>query len=192
MNGFDTTIENVFTEDEMETLIEKYKNSSIPLGILNASNTQTILNNGVREASGLFIKSIDPIVERFKSLTAAITGLPVCNQELPNFVKYDKNGFYKPHFDGFDQETENGQKGMRGWGQRMFSSILYLNEDFTGGDTFFPDINKTIKPATGKVYIWRNASDDLKLDRNSLHGGNSIQSGVKYIIVIWTRSNSLA
>jgi prolyl 4-hydroxylase len=74
----------------------------------------------------------------------------------------------------------------------MFSSILYLNDDFDGGETVFPKIDKIIKPKPGNIYIWRNAFDDLKLDEKSFHGGNPIEAGVKYIIVIWTRSNIVA
>jgi len=191
MNGFDTTIENVFTPNEMEYVIHCYKKHLEPTTVYSHSDKKLDIDKQIRDASGYFISDNNPIVERFKNITSAITGVPVSHQERPNFIKYKKAGFYKTHFDGFSND-EGGRIKMGAWGQRMFSSILYLNDDFEGGETFFPKIEKTIKPSPGKIYIWRNASDDLKLDPKSLHGGHPVNSGVKYIIVIWTRSNSLA
>lgn len=191
MNGFDTTIENVFTLNEMEYVIHCYKNKLNPAVVFGSSGGNTEIDKQIRDASGYFIPDYNFIVERFKNITSNITGIPVSHQEKPNFIKYKKGGFYKAHFDGFN-DSENGKQKMIPNGQRMFTSILYLNDDFEGGETFFPKIEKTIKPSPGKIYIWRNASDDLKLDPKSLHGGHPVDSGVKYIIVIWTRSNSLA
>jgi prolyl 4-hydroxylase len=180
MNGFDTTIENVFTPNEMEYVIHCYKNKLNPAVVFGSSGGNTEVDKQIRDASGYFIPDYNVIVERFKNITSSITGIPVSHQEKPNFIKYKKGGFYKAHFDGFN-DGESGKQKMNPDGQRMFTSILYLNDDFEGGETF-----------PGKIYIWRNASDDLKLDPKSLHGGHPVDSGVKYIIVIWTRSNSLA
>lgn len=191
MNGFDTVIENAFTLDEMEDVITSYKNKVKPTVIFADNGDILKVDKQTRDASGYFIPDFNAVVDRFKLITSAITGLPVANQEKPNFVKYSKGGFYKPHFDGFNKaQIEKGSMGVSG--QRMFTSILYLNDDFDGGETVFPKINKTIKPSPGKIYIWRNATPDLVLDQQSLHAGNPVQSGVKYVIVIWTRSNSLA
>jgi len=191
MNGFDTTIENVFTIDEMEDVIDRYKNKLNPAIVFGDGNNKLGVDKKVRDASGYFISEPDPVVDRFRQITSAVTGIPVSQQEKPNFIKYKKGGFYKPHFDGFN-DSEIGRQTMGPWGQRMFTSILYLNDDFIGGETVFPKIEKIIKPSSGKIYIWRNAFDNAKLDEKSLHGGNPIDYGVKYIIVIWTRSNSLA
>jgi prolyl 4-hydroxylase len=192
MNGFDTTIENVFTVDEMEDVINSYKNKIKPTVIFGSGETQLLhVDKKIRDALGYFIRDPNPVVDRFKQLTSAITGLPIKHQESPNFVKYKKGGFYKPHFDGFN-DSESGQKSIKESGQRMFSSILYLNDDFDGGETVFPKIDKIIKPSPGKVHIWRNAFEDLKLDQKSLHAGNPVESGVKYVIVIWVRSNIIA
>lgn len=193
MNGFDTTIENVFTLDEMEDLINIYKHKLAPTVIFsNKNSSTTTVDTQVRDALGYFIPDFNPVVDRFKQITSAITGLPISHQEKPNFIKYKSGGFYKPHYDGFEETAELGAQKIKQFGQRMFSSILYLNDDFDGGETVFPKIDKTIKPSPGKMYIWRNAFDDLKLDKNSLHAGNPIEAGVKYIIVIWTRSNIVA
>jgi prolyl 4-hydroxylase len=176
----------------MEDVISCYKDKLEPTVVFQAKQGQSlVVDKKTRDALGYFIPDSNPVVDRFKQITSAITGLPITHQEKPNFIKYKKGGFYKPHFDGFT-DNEGGIKIIKESGQRMFSSILYLNDDFEGGETVFPKIDKVIKPSTGKVYIWRNAFDDLKLDEKSFHGGNPIEAGVKYIIVIWTRSNIVA
>ena len=132
MNGFDTTIENVFTPNEMEYVIHCYKNKLNPAVVFGSSGGNTEVDKQIRDASGYFIPDYNVIVERFKNITSSITGIPVSHQEKPNFIKYKKGGFYKAHFDGFN-DGESGKQKMNPDGQRMFTSILYLNDDFEGG-----------------------------------------------------------
>jgi len=57
-----------------------------------------------------------------------------------------------------------------------YSFILYLNDNFDGGETSIKDENGSIvniKPETGKV---------LLLDQDTLHCGKSVQNGIKYIL----------
>ena len=60
-------------------------------------------------------------------------------------------------------------------GNNIWSSILYLNDNFIGGETI---VNKKIvKPETGKLIIFKGA----KLS----HSVNKITKGVRYTIPCW-------
>ena len=170
MNGFDTTIENVFTPNEMEYVIHCYKNKLNPAVVFGSSGGNTEVDKQIRDASGYFIPDYNVIVERFKNITSSITGIPVSHQEKPNFIKYKKGGFYKAHFDGFN-DGESGKQKMNPDGQRMFTSILYLNDDFEGGKLYFPKFGFTYVPQklAGVFFI----SDGEKWR----HGITSVESG---------------
>ena len=91
--------------------------------------------------------------------------------------------FFHPGEGYFEKEVTN-----RG-GQRTKSALVYLNEDFTGGETEFPQINIKVLPKRGKLLAWDNLNSDGSLDYTSLHAGLPVESGIKYIAVIWIREN---
>jgi hypothetical protein len=80
-------------------------------------------------------------------------------------VHYPENGVFIPHSDA------NKVKPYR-----AASVVLYLNDDFEGGETHFPDLDCSCKPKTGNVLVFPS---------HLLHGGQPVVKGEKYIIVLW-------
>ena len=81
------------------------------------------------------------------------------------------------HHDFFRDEDKN---------PRIATAITYLNEDFEGGETSFPLLNITIKPEKGSVlyFEYNNEYKDM-----TLHSGDKVKSGTKYIATSWIREN---
>jgi predicted 2-oxoglutarate/Fe(II)-dependent dioxygenase YbiX len=175
-----------FAKEELEDAVKLLDEDLKKLGTLGKST-------GARIAEGSWVYG-DKIhlVNRFKQVNSAITGLPIENQESPHFIKYEVGGKYSPHFDFFKEGTEYYDKCVSRGGQRVFSTILYLNDNFEGGETHFPKLDLTVKPIAGKIFCWRNLNEDGSLNKESLHGGNPVVSGVKYILVIWTRERKFS
>lgn len=175
-----------FTKEEIEEAVRILDEDLKKLGTLGAANTARIA-----QGSWISNNKID-LINRFKLINAGITGLPVENQESPHFVKYEIGGKYSAHFDYFREGTDYYEKCVGRGGQRVFSTILYLNEDFEGGETDFPKLNLRVKPVSGKIFCWRNLNIDGSLNQESLHAGLPVISGQKYIIVIWTRERKFS
>ena len=72
-------------------------------------------------------------------------------------------------------------------GHRKYTSIIYLNDDFSGGETYFAKLNKTIKPETGKIVLWKNIKENNEIDELMFHTGKSVLSNEKWILVIYIR-----
>ena len=70
-----------------------------------------------------------------------------------------------------------------------YTSIIYLNDDFSGGETYFAKLDKTIKPETGKIVLWKNIKENNEIDELMLHTGKSVLSKEKWILVIYIRKN---
>lgn len=67
-----------------------------------------------------------------------------------------------------------------GFEHRVFGSIIYLNDQYSGGHTFYPDHNIEIKPEAGKLAIHPG-------DPEHLHGVTEIKNGMRYTIAsFWT------
>jgi len=62
----------------------------------------------------------------------------------------------------------------------LVSTITYLNDDYTGGDTYFPRQNySTENVPVGKIALWPGQVTHG-------HEGREVTSGTKYALVIWT------
>jgi len=95
---------------------------------------------------------------------------------LPDLMRYEKGGYYKPHADSdiFDKATGSWRKIL----DRDYSLLLYLNSDYEGGGLKFEYFNYSYKPAKGDLLIF--PSDYLYL-----HEAQVVTDGVKYVIVSW-------
>jgi hypothetical protein len=80
-------------------------------------------------------------------------------------VRYSIGGKFIPHTDAHRDNAH-----------RAFTVILYLNDDFVGGETCFPDQNYCYTPRTGSVVIF---------SPSQIHASMPILTGEKNIIVFW-------
>jgi len=83
-----------------------------------------------------------------------------------NLLKYQTGQEYKAHHDG---DTPSG---------RSYSPILYLNDDYSGGELEFVNFNITIKPKAGMLVIFPSSYPYA-------HIAHPVKTGTKYAIVTW-------
>ena len=116
----------------------------------------------------------------------------VKNLEGWQFIKYDVGGEYIPHHD-FDVDLNNRHNKIRlaiSGGLRLKSIIIYLNDDFEGGHTFFKHLDISIKPKTGMMLFFKYDSKYRHQNFRTLHAGLPVESGTKYIISAFIREGS--
>jgi predicted 2-oxoglutarate/Fe(II)-dependent dioxygenase YbiX len=101
------------------------------------------------------------------------------DSEYPQLLCYKKGGHYKPHYDGVSTwKSPNGEIIWRKSMDRDLSTILYLNDDFEGGNLFFPNFRIKIKPEPGLLVCFPS-------NQMYLHGVDPVISGERYSIVNW-------
>ena len=61
---------------------------------------------------------------------------------------------------------------------RDYSAVLYLNENYIGGRTFFLEDNYNVVPKTGKLILFTSGKDHI-------HGVNEVISGSRYTMALW-------
>ena len=107
------------------------------------------------------------------------------NTEIPlKIQKYEVGEQYKLHLDHF-----NIQKKVFN-NDRLATCILYLNDDFEGGHTFFKHLDISIKPKTGMMLFFKYDSKYRHQNFRTLHAGLPVESGTKYIISAFIREGS--
>jgi prolyl 4-hydroxylase len=106
--------------------------------------------------------------------------------------RYAKDGFYRPHYDAFDKDKKSlyAQHTQNG-GQRTWTCMVNLNTPQKGGGTVFPNLDLTVPAKQGQLLLWNNIHADGEINPLSLHGGEKVLSGKKYIITQWFRQKAL-
>jgi predicted 2-oxoglutarate/Fe(II)-dependent dioxygenase YbiX len=93
-------------------------------------------------------------------------------KEAFNFVKYMPGEFFKIHADHGPFYT------------CTVSAIVYLNDDYEGGELEFPRHGLTVKPKAGDIMLFPS-------NYVYEHASLNISSGIKYAVVIMMDYNDL-
>ena len=152
----------------------EYKHSEISSG----------LNKNIRKS---FTAILDENNNLYKQINSKIFNFFSTSKEyLENLQiqKYECDGEYKEHFDARSNLLKKNQ--------RKYSLIIYLNKDYEGGETYFTRINISIKPEIGRLLVFQNCLNHTNYAHpNSLHKGNRVIKGTKYILNSWLFQNEL-
>ncbi len=85
--------------------------------------------------------------------------------------KWDVGGFANPHSDNSDNDGNPNAFEIN-----KYVAILYLNNDYDGGELYFPDHNIEFKPSARSLVIFPGGVENI-------HGVKEITSGVRYTMV---------
>ncbi len=88
------------------------------------------------------------------------------NERL-RFYKYDPGQRFAPHFDGYFER--------RNWDRSELTFMVYLNDNFTGGDTvfYYGKERLRVSPRVGSALVFVH---------KQLHEGAAVESGTKYVM----------
>jgi prolyl 4-hydroxylase len=111
-----------------------------------------------------------------RRLAAASATAPEQGEPL-QVLRYRPGGEYKRHFDAIPGFAN----------QRAMTFLVWLNEDYEGGETFFPTPGLRLKGRIGDAILFRNAGPDGRRDPDSGHAGLPVARGEKLIASRWIR-----
>jgi hypothetical protein len=73
-------------------------------------------------------------------------------------------------------------------GQRVITFLIYLNDDYEGGETAFPEMGISHKGKTGEGLYFVNSLPDGSADIRTLHAGKPPTSNQKWIVSQFVRN----
>jgi hypothetical protein len=109
-------------------------------------------------------KRLEPIIEDFYKVKVIPTGATI--------VKWLPGQYQHPHA---DKELHEGpDAGLpNDFPNYDLSSLFYLNEDYEGGELYFPNQGVQFKPKVGAAYFFPG-------DMHYIHGVTEIKSGIRF------------
>lgn len=148
----------VFDEGRLvESKIRTNSNLFVTESGFNGIEEMRILNNE-------FLDLVDSAVKSYKDILG-IKENTYYNEGF-NLLRYEGGEHYDAHYDG---PTGSG---------RSISPILYINDDYEGGELEFVHFDLKIKPKRGTLYLFPASYPYT-------HIAHSVESGTKYAIVTW-------
>jgi len=113
-----------------------------------------------------------------------LVSLPPPHMEPPQILHYAPGQELKAHFDFLaGNGTDFGRNGKHG-SDRVVTFLLYLNEDYDGGETEFPKADLRYKGRKGDAIFFANLKSG-EPDPMSLHCGRPVARGEKWLFSQW-------
>ncbi|MEZ4298718.1 MAG: 2OG-Fe(II) oxygenase [Polyangiaceae bacterium] len=122
-------------------------------------NNTRVMFDDVALAADLFARIAPHCPPRMK-------GMDLCGaNERLRCYKYEPGQRFAPHHDGAFFRSDN---------ERSFLTFMvYLNDDFEGGETDLMSLGKVIQPKPGRALLFQHAI---------LHEGRTVTRGIKYAV----------
>jgi hypothetical protein len=137
---------------------------------------------------GFSVVDTDLVLQLVYTRVAAAIGIPVSHQEPANVLHYAPGEQYRPHYDYLDPGVGHFHRELAQIGQRIVTFLIYLNDDYQGGETVFTRLDWGFKGKTGDALIFWNVTPDGRPDPQTLHTGSPPIQGEKWLFSKWVRS----
>jgi prolyl 4-hydroxylase len=172
-----------------DALIAQARPRLSPAMIYNELKGGNTLSQGRNHTAAQFqITDMDMVMVAVTERLCALAGLPLFHAETLQVLHYEVGECFKPHFDFWDPDFEGHVATMATYGQRVFTVLVYLNDDFEGGETDFPRLGVRYRGGKrGDGLIFRNVDAEGKPDRQTLHAGLPPTRGEKWLLSLWIR-----
>jgi prolyl 4-hydroxylase len=178
---------NVFSPEECAELIHMARPRLAPSTIVNPYSGRDVVA-AQRTSQGMFFRlQENELVARLDCRISELMGLPLENGEGLQILHYAPGTEATPHFDFLKPSNEANRASIARSGQRVSTLITYLNEVEAGGETVFPKLGFSVFPACGNAVYFEYCNSRNQVDHSSLHAGNPVLSGEKWVATKWMR-----
>lgn len=130
----------------------------------------------------------DHVLEAIERCLSRVTGMPVLNGEFLQILRYQPGQEFRPHVDYFNESGAGSYRSLADGGQRAQTVLTYLNDDYAGGSTCFPQLELEVKARRGDMLQFHNLRKDGRGHTDSLHAGMPVTAGEKWVLSQWIRS----
>ena len=179
-----------FVHDEVcAWLIERSRGRLTRALVYDVGTKQNVASEArTNSAAGFNLMETDLVHLMVQTRMAFATGLPLVNMEGATVLHYDVGEQIANHYDFIDPATPGYEEEVRVRGERIVTFLVYLNDDYDGGETDFPRLGVCYKGRRGEGLYFANALPSGAPDLRSWHAGRPPLRGEKWILSQFIRN----
>ncbi|HEY0846946.1 MAG TPA: 2OG-Fe(II) oxygenase [Noviherbaspirillum sp.] len=181
---------NLLSQEECDELIAYSETRLQRSPVVSDADGKSEINAYRTSRGAMFQRGESELIGRIEARLAALTRWPVENGEGLQLLRYERGNEYRPHYDWFDPAVPGPRKHLERGGQRIATIVMYLSDVEEGGATSFPNIGLQVQPKKGSAVFFANTDAQRRPDPQTLHAGEPVSRGVKYIATKWLRERA--
>jgi len=139
-------------------------------------------------AAGFDLMHADLVQVAVQCRMSAAVGLSVHQMEGPTVLHYAKGEQITNHYDFVNPKIPNYAAEIKERGQRIITFLVYLNDDYEGGETDFPSLRLRYHGAKGQGLYFSNALANGEPDLRMVHAGLPPKDNEKWLMSQFIRN----
>ena len=170
------TASGFLTYEECDYLVHKAEPRLTPSIVTDRATGRRMLHPDRRSDGTFFgVGTEDLVVNAINRRIAAISNTRPEQAEPLQVFRYGAGGEFRPHFDSVQE----------GGNQRILTALVYLSDDYEGGETRFLRVGLDFRGSKGDLLLFSNVTEDGRPDPLAEHAGLPVRSGSKIVASRW-------
>lgn len=133
---------------------------------------------------------MDVVLALVRERIARTAGLPVPGLEWAQVLHYEVGQTFDWHVDWLDPAIPGYAADLAARGQRIATFLIFLNDDFEGGETAFEAGGLRHRGRKGDALMWANTLPNGSIDPRTRHAGLPPTKGQKWVLSQWLRGRA--
>jgi predicted 2-oxoglutarate/Fe(II)-dependent dioxygenase YbiX len=163
------TIADVFAAAECDGAIARTEQVGFEAAPITTA-AGFVMRPDIRNNERVMFDDVELAAELFRRIREAVPDRlfgrrPVGVNERFRCYRYEPGQRFAPHYDGAFRRSAAERSEL--------TFMVYLNDDFTGGQTAFHEFDIEVRPRRGGALLFQH---------QLLHEGCAVRSGVKYVL----------
>jgi prolyl 4-hydroxylase len=188
-----STFDDLLRPEICDVLISFADGRLEPARVYDAARRQEIVVAHRSNTVAVFgVDSIEVVHVLLQARMSAACGMAERCMEAPTVLHYSPGEEIRDHYDFVDPNISDDYPAeIARNGQRLITFIVYLNDDYDGGETAFPKLGFEHKGRRGGGIYFVNALPDLSPDLRMVHAGRPTTRGEKWIVTQFIRDRAM-
>ena len=185
------TVQGLLSAELCDALIARARPLLASAPVYNETQGGNTIAEARRHSAAMFrVTDMDLVTEAVCNRVSALAGMPAVNAESLQVLHYRVGEYFAPHVDGWDLTFEGHAATLKTLGQRVFTVLVYLNDDLEGGETEFLRLGLRHRGRKGDALMFRNVDAAGQTDPRTLHAGRPPSQGEKWLLSLWIRDRA--
>lgn len=172
-------------------LIDQARDETRP-ALVYDPDTGEGLRDGIRtnSASQIGLERMTVTLALVRERIARVAGLPVPGLEWTQVLHYGVGQTFDWHVDWLNPDEPGYAADLASRGQRIATLLVYLNDDYEGGETAFEAGGLRHRGKKGDALMWANTLPQGAADPRTRHAGLPPTRGEKWVLSQWLRGRA--